>query len=67
MGLSPELEAIRSQANRIQSQAGAFLEGGFSGIDAGYAERELELMNQLASPREAERREALFGMLQRAT
>lgn len=63
--LSPELETIRQQALGFQGAAGTALQGGFQGIDTGIAERELEILNQLAGPRDAERREQLFGMLQR--
>lgn len=64
--LSPELEAIRTQALGFQANAGRFLQGGFRGIDEGLAQRELDLMSQLAAPREAEAREQLFGQQVRA-
>lgn len=59
--LSPEYEGIRQQALAIQQGAGRALQGGFDDI----ATRQLERLNALAAPREAERREALFSMLQR--
>lgn len=60
--LAPELEAMRSQALDFQRAAGAQLVGG-----AGAAtQRELDLLQQLAAPREAEAREQIFGQLQRA-
>lgn len=59
--LSPEYEGIRQQALALQQQAGQQLQGGFDDIAA----RQLERLNALAAPREAERREALFSMLQR--
>lgn len=64
-GLSPELESIRQQALGFQGRAGRALQAGFQGIDKGLATRELDLLNQLAGPREQERREQLFSMLQR--